>query len=209
MERSATAVSRKGTARLRFSVFVRTVVVVQCLVSRFQYVTTTWEMGRTSFVCSSAAVMRPLSSFVGLGQVSYVTPPTSPAGVDCSVVARVFMPVLAFATPASCRPTPSFLPSFGAPFIDCCSRATDASCSHTQPPLVARSLAPPTLPCLSVYLSLKAAMLRPATTTERAVASVLNDVSAAIHGAEQDLIINERQARTLLSRIRRSARLPE
>ena len=55
----------------------------------------------------------------------------------------------------------------------------------------------------------KAAMLRPATTTERAVASVLNDVSAAIHGAEQDLVINERQARTLLSRIRRSARLPE
>lgn len=52
-------------------------------------------------------------------------------------------------------------------------------------------------------------MLRPATTTERAVASVLNDVSSAIHGAEEDLVINERQARTLLSRIRRSTRLPE
>ncbi|CAN0402010.1 unnamed protein product [Pylaiella littoralis] len=49
----------------------------------------------------------------------------------------------------------------------------------------------------------------PATTTERAVASVLNDVSSAVHCAEQDLIINERQARTLLSRIRRSVRLPE
>eukprot|EP00752_Nemacystus_decipiens_P015578 g13901.t1 len=62
---------------------------------------------------------------------------------------------------------------------------------------------------ITVKLHNQAAMLRPATTTERAVASVLNDVSAAIHGAEQDLIINERQARTLLSRIRRSARLPE
>lgn len=51
-------------------------------------------------------------------------------------------------------------------------------------------------------------MLRPATMTERAVASVLNDVSSAIHSAERDLVINERQARTLLSRIRRSARLP-
>lgn len=51
-------------------------------------------------------------------------------------------------------------------------------------------------------------MLRPATITERAVASVLSDVSNAIHSAEQDLVINERQARTLLSRIRRNARMP-
>lgn len=77
----------------------------------------------------------------------------------------------------------------------------DAPWSYTRTPS-RRPPAQPTLP-------LKAAMLRPATTTERAVASVLNDVSAAIHNAEQDLIINERQARTLLSRIRRSARLPE
>ncbi|CAM9813637.1 unnamed protein product [Ectocarpus sp. 6 AP-2014] len=62
---------------------------------------------------------------------------------------------------------------------------------------------------ITVKLHNQAAMLRPATTTERAVASVLNDVSAAIHGAEEDLVINERQARTLLSRIRRSTRLPE
>lgn len=78
---------------------------------------------------------------------------------------------------------------------------TDAPRPHTRTPLV---VCPSNWRCHQ-----KAAMLRPATTTERAVASVLNDVSAAIHGAEQDLIINERQARTLLSRIRRSARLPE
>lgn len=61
---------------------------------------------------------------------------------------------------------------------------------------------------ITVKLHNQAAMLRPATPTERAVTSVLSDVSAAIHSAEQDLIINERQARTLLSRIRRNTRKP-
>lgn len=55
----------------------------------------------------------------------------------------------------------------------------------------------------------QAAMLRPATAAERAVTSVLNDVSQAIHGAEEDLVINERQARALLSRIRRTAQVPD
>lgn len=55
----------------------------------------------------------------------------------------------------------------------------------------------------------QAAMLRPATAAERAVTSVLSDVSQAIHGAEEDLVINERQARALLSRIRRTAQVPD
>ena len=52
-------------------------------------------------------------------------------------------------------------------------------------------------------------MLRPATATERAVASVLSDVDQAIDGAQEDLVINERQARALMSRIRRTARIPD
>lgn len=62
--------------------------------------------------------------------------------------------------------------------------------------------------CLNSIL-VQAAMLRPATAAERAVTSVLSDVREAIHGAEEDLVINERQARALLSRIRRTAQVPD